>query len=450
MKKESNFFKDSIAIFLSYITRMMKEDSDYKPHPLISAFEMALQGLHKAKEGECIAGVSGNQSGHGNLLNPYLVVLFKDKDDGIIIKTITDVATNKELPTDFMVTIFRLQIRLDKYPGDEVNATDAARILNDVIPGAHFYALGERWTEARDKFIDLVENGNMKIPSDKAIISELKELKKNTAWEDYSPQLRGLIGGTLAEEFDKRSGIIVLTNPINIELSKIKLFEMVGQIFLGETSRFLAGDPNECILCNFNKFKDQILMPQDYFVLLADKFPLISGHLLISTKHHVRASGDLLEDQLAELDEIFSLIADFYDTTYDLKDYTFFESGFIGQSIHHAHIHVIPGNYHLLDALKSVGFTEITELKDVREIANYYKNNGGYFVWKEGAKIYATYNKDHERKIKPSMLRSIIAGELLNSTGIDWIACSKDNGCLKTSKLLVDKLKKDWQSYLTS
>ena len=156
-------FRDGMLIFISYINRKQKKDPNYVPHPLIRAFECAIQAIGKINLGECVAGISGENKNE-KIHCPYIVVLEKQAD-GLEVKTIRDINTDKELPIDVMLAIFRIQICLDRIEGHTVTPEEMVAVLNNTIPGMHFYALGNRWKEAREKFKERVKKGKINQPA---------------------------------------------------------------------------------------------------------------------------------------------------------------------------------------------------------------------------------------------------------------------------------------------
>ena len=40
-----DFFGDGMRIFVDYIARQYKKNPDYQPHPIIKAFDFAVQGI---------------------------------------------------------------------------------------------------------------------------------------------------------------------------------------------------------------------------------------------------------------------------------------------------------------------------------------------------------------------------------------------------------------------
>lgn len=237
-KLKFDFFGDGMRIFLDYIERQFKKNPDYVPHPLIRAFECAVQAMDKAKPGERSMGVSQDGTAT-NVCNPFIVVLEK-KDNGVEVKEIRNIKVDKAVPFDVMLIIFRLQIQLDKIKGDSVNPQQMVDALNTVIPGNKFYALGDRWKEARDEFKRKLEAGKIYLPTrDPSWIDELTKITYNTPWEQYSNKLRALIGGAIAESIDPKGGTVVITSPKDTPIEKYKVFDSAMEFLLGKSSEHL-------------------------------------------------------------------------------------------------------------------------------------------------------------------------------------------------------------------
>jgi len=232
---EFNYFNDAINIYLDYIERQYKKDANYKPHSLIRAFLNAMQGIEAAKEGETISGISF-EGRENNIYEPYMVIVQK-KEDGIEIKEILNTKVNKQIPIDIMIMIFRLQIHLDKIDGETVSPQQLADALNEVIPGNNFYALGDRWKEARDKFARLLNEGKIHLLLNDPKIEEFKRIDNNTPWENYSNGLRALIGPTILYGSDMNKKIVI-TTPTNARIEKYKVFDFAIEFMLGKTAEY--------------------------------------------------------------------------------------------------------------------------------------------------------------------------------------------------------------------
>ena len=239
-KMEIDFFGDGMRIFLDYIARQFKKNPDYKPHPIIRAFECAFQGIENCKDGECTMGVS--QDGTENsVYEPYIVVLQK-KSDGIEVKEIRNIKVDKKLPTDIMIIIFRLQIQLDKIEEDTVNPQQMVDALNTVIPGNRFYALGDRWKEARDLFQENMKAGKVFLPEEfkhNGMVEELLSIKYSTPWEDYSNRLRSFIGSGIMENLEDKNVQVIITSPTKSKIEKYKVFDSATEFMIGKFADYL-------------------------------------------------------------------------------------------------------------------------------------------------------------------------------------------------------------------
>jgi len=232
-----DYFTDAIKIFLDYISRQFKKNPSYKPHSLIRAFLNAMQGIENAEEGENIAGVSYEGTEH-DIYEPYIVVLQKKKD-GVEVEEIINEKVQEQIPIDVMIMIFRLQIQLDKIDGETVNPQQAVDALNSVILGNKFFALGDRWKEAREKFMRLLEGGKITLPPNDPRLEEFKQLNCNTPWENYSQRLRALIGTSGFASLNK-TGTIIITSPKNMRVEKYKIFDAAIEFMLGKVGRYLG------------------------------------------------------------------------------------------------------------------------------------------------------------------------------------------------------------------
>jgi len=232
-----DFLGDAIKIFMDYVCRQLKRNPQYKPHPLIRAFQNALELAEGVKCDELVMTVTSN--GKKDLMqNPYIVVLEKKKK-GVEVKEIRNMLVNKTLPIDVMITVFRLQINLDKTEGDTVNPEQMVSALNKVIPGNRFYALGDRWEEAREMFKKLLEKERIRLPDDPELKKELSQIKWDESWEDYSHKLRTIIGQGFIPYLNKDSSVVVVTSPKNAKIEKSEVFDIATEFMLGETAKYL-------------------------------------------------------------------------------------------------------------------------------------------------------------------------------------------------------------------
>ena len=171
------------------------------------------------------------------------IVLILEREEQVNVFRVITRKLDKELPLDAMIMIFRLQVHLDKIDGDLVNAQEAVNALNTAIPGNKFYALGEKWREARDDFRKTAKEGKINIPPN--LIDELKKITLSTPWEEYSNSARALIGCAFAPSLNREGGILTITTPKDVRFEKYKVFDMATEFMLGKTAEYLKPFKNE-------------------------------------------------------------------------------------------------------------------------------------------------------------------------------------------------------------
>lgn len=442
--KSNDTFRDSFLIFFDYINRKLKEDPNYEFHPLIKAFINALVTKEKVKAGQNVMGVSG-ETKEDKLYNPYVVVIEK-KDQGFEIKEIRELTTNQKVPLDVIILTFRLQIHLDRVKGDDISPAQMAEILNEVLPEYHFYCLGDKWREARDKFAELLKKGKLQIPaslmSDR-LIEKFKKIRYDTPWEEYDPEVRSMISGVSAQLLDLRGNTIIISTPLHFKVPKYKVFEFASQLLIGVGAKYLGGQ--NCIFCKRKNVEDYVISVEENFVILADKYPLQYGHMLVVSKKHVRAIGDLLPVEISELEDIIGKITKFYNS--NKEEFVMFEPGSTGQTIYHGHIHFLPGKFYIEQAIKARGIF-VEEIKRLSEISEKYKKRGGYFFWSTDGKMFIA--SSNNQIITNSFFRSLIASQLLNSALIDWTKLSNDKKYLMQTRKKTRRLRENWNKFFKS
>ena len=153
---------------------------------------------------------------------------------------IRNVKVDKQLPLDIMVVIFRLQIHLDKFVGDTVSPQQMADALNSVIPGNKFYALGNRWKEARDEFKKQLAEGKIHLKEGSDLIEEINRIRNDTPWENYSNRLRALIGTSI------KAGVVTITSPKDSKIEKYKVFDYATEFMIGKTADYFKPFKKDC------------------------------------------------------------------------------------------------------------------------------------------------------------------------------------------------------------
>lgn len=173
-------------------------------------------------------------------------------------------------------------------------------------------------------------------------------------------------------------------------------------------------------LCEFCYLRESLIITQTKnFSILYDPYPLVPGHLLITTRDHYGCGGELDETLQAELSVIKHNLTIILQQRY-LKVISF-EHGRAGACLssddplnicHHMHLHILP-----CYAGKSIAHQISSQFPyslraPYTDIPMYFSSLGNYlyFEMDENGYVYPCKNK----KIPPHFLRSVISN--LNGT----------------------------------
>lgn len=175
------------------------------------------------------------------------------------------------------------------------------------------------------------------------------------------------------------------------------------------------------IFCHIEKkLGHQVLDQTDNFYLLHDGYPLLEGHLLLIPKHHVDCFLNLDKKLLREFNLFKKESVNFLKGKYCQP--VIFEHGIAGQTVTHAHLHLLPTNKLITTDLKK--YAVISKNANVPYLYFEYLDSKKYFKPK--------------RKIIPGLLHILYAKVLNKPTiGIErtkflmnWLLAVKKNYAL--------------------
>lgn len=136
-----------------------------------------------------------------------------------------------------------------------------------------------------------------------------------------------------------------------------------------------AGDTAECVFCH-PEMQPAALLETGALRLLPDLFPVVPGHLLVTSVEHVPCFGAAPPAVLAGLDELADHAAAFVRDAYGVEPVRW-ENGGAGQTVFHAHLHLMPV---VIDDLieRLAAAPDSIEVSSWTEVAEYYRAHGGY------------------------------------------------------------------------
>lgn len=202
----------------------------------------------------------------------------------------------------------------------------------------------------------------------------------------------------------------------------------------------------ECIFCQMMKKGDaRLIYGTKNFLVVMPKGMIAPGHLMIISKKHYKAFGEMPHSLDKEYLFLWKKVHDLCKTKFGNMFET--EYGNWGQSINHAHIHFVPyksQDYEFKNVIKEMVDEKVerskVEWSDVRRI---YKKERNYVLFKEKGKMILFHTKNNRTGDEPHRtlhLRTFLR-EKRGVKGIIWYALSEDEKKKDDEKMEITKKK---------
>ncbi|OGF90359.1 hypothetical protein A3I94_02135, partial [Candidatus Giovannonibacteria bacterium RIFCSPLOWO2_02_FULL_43_54] len=100
-----------------------------------------------------------------------------------------------------------------------------------------------------------------------------------------------------------------------------------------------------CVFCDKSQFEERLCGETKDFWIIATLGQISNGgYLLLVPKRHVECIGAMTSKEAKLLDKLGVRVCDALIQEYgDAPDIIMFEHGIVGQTIKHAHLHIVPG-----------------------------------------------------------------------------------------------------------
>ena len=97
----------------------------------------------------------------------------------------------------------------------------------------------------------------------------------------------------------------------------------------------------DCVFCNN---KEPIIIENEYWYAIYDKYPVSKGHTLLITKRHISSFFDLTPEEIKEIYNMIKYVKSKLNIEYFPDGYNIGVNcgRAAGQTIPHCHIHIIP------------------------------------------------------------------------------------------------------------
>lgn len=101
-------------------------------------------------------------------------------------------------------------------------------------------------------------------------------------------------------------------------------------------------DEKSCAFCDRTQFEEQLVAERENFYIIATLGQITDGgYTLLVPKRHVLCIGAMEFQEIEEMAAEATLLDEFISTEYKRLT-TIFEHGIVGQSVKHAHLHIVP------------------------------------------------------------------------------------------------------------
>lgn len=200
-----------------------------------------------------------------------------------------------------------------------------------------------------------------------------------------------------------------------------------------------------CLFCEPNE--GMTLLETDNFRLIADTYPITSGHFMLSTKAHFSSGGEVTKDLHEEFLYVKSLAKDIGLAMHEKC--VFYEHGKAGschansqEDVHceHFHMHCLPVSIDI--HAKIAKHFQGIKMNSLVELFSNYQKYGSYLFF-EDADGQMVYYPAEEHKVPPHFLRTLICEELDVATLSDWQAYDMLDRYVASRERLADALCKE-------
>lgn len=191
---------------------------------------------------------------------------------------------------------------------------------------------------------------------------------------------------------------------------------------------------NNCIFCNL---KEGILDETENFLILAEKYPVVFGTILIVSKKHIACMAEISEEEWGELNQIIELVRKFFRQMYKTS-LVWFEHGIAGQTIKHAHVHLVPldSNYLLKKTVKLND--NPYEIEYFEEWQEFYQKNQRYYLLNQFNSLFLF----KVNKAEKGFFRKLLARYMQMKDRADW-----KNYIDNEAEKEIVRLKENWKRW---
>ncbi len=164
-----------------------------------------------------------------------------------------------------------------------------------------------------------------------------------------------------------------------------------------------------CVFCDRKMFEERLVAETGLFNVIATLGQITDGgYVLIVPKNHVECAGAMSRSELSSMFSLMSIVRVLVEKEYGPA--IIFEHGIVGQTIPHAHLHLIPAPIDLSEKIrKDFPTSDMRILGEAGEIIRLHrKKRAPYLLWESpGGDLYSCWNPP-----APKQYLRIVAADL--------------------------------------
>lgn len=141
---------------------------------------------------------------------------------------------------------------------------------------------------------------------------------------------------------------------------------------------------SDCVFCDRTKFGEERLIAEDNnHYVVATLGQIKAGYTLIIPKHHVSCIGAMGKNEASETETLMLTASSAIEIEYGVRPIVF-EHGIVGQTIQHAHLHLLPAHIRMCGRIyRDFPNSQICFLDSLKLLKCNYDMTGGekYLFW---------------------------------------------------------------------
>lgn len=174
--------------------------------------------------------------------------------------------------------------------------------------------------------------------------------------------------------------------------------------------------------------------------MVCDVHPLTEGHILIIPKDHISCTGAFSPDLFTEFSKLYDRFYDFVKSVYGKA--ASFEHGVIGQTVFHAHVHLLPFEGKPEEIVPE-GLENTQIIQSIDEVRQIFRKDGKYLYFSIDNSLWTV----NTALGAPRFFRDRFAKALGHSERGNWKEMEANETLMNEGKKEIKALMHKWNTY---